>query len=230
MLDSHAGPPVSRAQPTEMVARPDRPRRDGRNCTPPPPGHIWADQLWAWSRATGLPPLRRREDEKGSTTIEFLLCLALIIFPVIGLSAAALNWPGRLNAASGAAYEAAHSVVHSPAAAPEEGRSRAVEVWTNHGYDAGDIEVAFEGDPTARGGVYTATVTVVLPAIVIPGVGRIAGGFVSRSHTEPVPERGNAPDPPTGAGLGVLAPHHRLDALRLLAGGEHHLQLRQEAV
>ena len=121
-------------------------------------------------------------------TIEFLLCLALIIFPVIGLSAAALNWPGRLNAASGAAYEAAHSVVHSPAAQPEEGRARAVEVWTNHGYDGGDIEVAFEGDPTSRGGIYRATVRVVLPAIVIPGVGRIAGGSVSRSHSERVPD------------------------------------------
>ncbi len=142
---------MSRGRPTELVARPERPRRDCRTCTPPPPGHIRADQLWAWTRATGLPPFRRRQDEKGSMTIEFLLCLALIIFPVIGLSAAALNWPGRLNAASGAAYEAAHSVVHSPAADPEEGRARAVEVWTNHGYDAGDIEVAFEGDPTSRG-------------------------------------------------------------------------------
>ena len=179
---------MSRGRPTELVSRTERPRREYRTCTQPPPGHIRADQLWAWTRATGLPPFRRRQDEKGSMTIEFLLCLALIIFPVIGLSAAALNWPGRLNAASGAAYEAAHSVVHSPAADPEEGRARAMEVWTNHGYDAGDIEVAFEGDPTARGGVYTSTVRVVLPAIVIPGVGRIAGGFVSRSHTERVPD------------------------------------------
>ncbi len=176
---------MSRARPTELVARPQRPRRACRICTP---RHIRADQLWASSRASRLPPVSRRQGEKGSTTIEFLLCLALIIFPVMGLSAAALNWPGRLNAASGAAYEAAHSVVHSPAADPEEGRTRAVEVWTNHGYDAGDIEVAFDGDPTSRGGVYSSTVTVVLPAIVIPGVGRIAGGSVSRSHAERVPD------------------------------------------
>lgn len=149
---------MSRARPTELAARP------------------------------GVPPFRRRRGEEGFTVIEFLLCLALIIFPVIGLSAAALNWPGRLNAASGAAYEAAHSVVHSPAADPEEGRARAVEVWTNHGYNVGDIAVAFEGDPTARGGVYKAIVTVVLPAIVIPGIGRIAGGSVSRSHAERVPD------------------------------------------
>ena len=176
---------MSPARPTELVARPERPRRACRTRTP---RHIRADQLWAWSRASGLASVSRRQGEKGSTTIEFLLCLALIIFPVMGLSAAALNWPARLNAASGAAYEAAHSVVHSPVADPEEGRARAVKVWTNHGYDAGDIEVAFEGDPTSRGGVYTSTVTVVLPAIVIPGVGRIAGGFVARSHAERVPD------------------------------------------
>ncbi len=176
-------PPVRPVAPTELAARPTRRRRDCRS------GHMGADPSWRWwSHASGLIPFRRRRSDDGFTTIEFLLCLALIIFPVIGLSAAALDWPGRLNAASGAAYEAAHSVVHSPAADPEEGRARAVEVWINHGYDAGDIEVAFEGDPTSRGGVYTSTVTVVLPAIVLPGVGRIAGGSVSRSHSERVPD------------------------------------------
>lgn len=129
-------------------------------------------------------------EQRGSMLIDWLLALAFILLPVIGLAGAALNWPGRLNAAAGAAYEAAHSVVSSSSADEGEGQARAEEVWANHGYDTSDISVSFSGDPTVAGSELTATVQVVLPAIAIPGVGRVAGGTVSRSHSERVPDFG----------------------------------------
>lgn len=125
--------------------------------------------------------------DSGIVLIEMVLAIGLILMPVVGVCGAAVVWPGRLNAAHSAAYEAAKAMVSSDG---DEGlaQDRAAAVWANHGYDAEDISVAFSGDPEARGGELKATVTITLPAIPLPGVGSHASASWSTSHIERVPD------------------------------------------
>lgn len=129
---------------------------------------------------------RIRRDMAGTAVIEYMLVL-LVLLPIVGLLAM-VSWPERLNAANAAAYEAAKAMVEAPdaAAGADLGRARAIEVITNHGYDAGDVDVTFSAATLERGDAMTATVTITLPAIDFPGAGSWAEVRWSKSHTEMV--------------------------------------------
>lgn len=53
----------------------------------------------------------------------------------------------------------------------------------NYGLPAGDLTVEWEGT-LARGGTVTARVTVRMPALVVPGLGRIGAWLWTASHSE----------------------------------------------
>jgi hypothetical protein len=127
----------------------------------------------------------RPRDERGVVLIEWILGLVLILLPAVGVGAVAVQWPGRINAAHSAAYEASKAVLVDG----DEGaaRARAEEVWLSHGYDD-PITVDFAGDPADRGGAVTATVSVTLPVIRFPGVGTKGGYSWSTEHVERVPD------------------------------------------
>lgn len=126
-----------------------------------------------------------RRDQRGVVMIELILAVAFLVLPAVGIAGAAVRWSPRVNAAQSAAYEAAKTAVAERDEAA--GRDRAQEVWANHGF-ADAVEVAFAGDPTVRGGSVTATVTVELPVVRIPGGGQAGGFSWSLEHTERVPD------------------------------------------
>lgn len=122
-------------------------------------------------------------DERGSATLEFLMLIGVLWLPMMGLIATT-GWPERLNASHAAAYEAAKAVVTAadPAAGEDVGRNRAREIMANHGFGS-DITVTYTGG-RRRGESLTATVTVTLPALTFPGVGRWAAFRHSTSNTQ----------------------------------------------
>lgn len=125
--------------------------------------------------------------ESGSATLEFMLMLGFMVFPVCGLMAVAA-WPQRLNAADAAAYEAAKAAVEAsdPAAGADLGRERALEVLANHGFDTDDVTVSYSSASPARSDALVAHVTITLPAIQFPGVGGWDAIQVTRSSTQRV--------------------------------------------
>lgn len=128
-----------------------------------------------------------RRPQRGSATLEFMLMLGLLVFPIAGL-VSVTSWPERLNAAHAAAYEAARAVVEAPepAAGMDVGRERALEVLANHGFPTGDVSVAFSPAAPGRGEPLTATVTITLPALTFPGVTTWDAVRFSKSSTQRV--------------------------------------------
>lgn len=129
-----------------------------------------------------------RRDQRGSATIEFILLLGALFFP-LGMSLiAATSWPERMNAAHAAAYEAAKAVVTAddPVAGQDVGRSRALEVLANHGFATADVEVTYSLADPRRGDAVQATVTITLPALVFPGAGQWDAIRRSQSNTQRV--------------------------------------------
>lgn len=126
-------------------------------------------------------------DERGSAGLEFMLVVGLIMLPMMVLITA-ISWPSRINAASAAAYEAARVVVAAPdpAAAEDTGRSRALEVIANHGFDTDDVTVSFNLTDPGRGDVVTASVTITLPALEFPMFGAWESIRTTRSSSQRV--------------------------------------------
>lgn len=127
-----------------------------------------------------------RRDERGIVLLEWIMALAFILLPVVGLAGAAVQWSPRVNAANSTAYEAAKTAVAT--LDEDSARVRAEEVWTNHGFPADQLEVSFSGDPTARGTDVVVTVTVQLPLVRLPGAGGYGDLSHSVSHRERVPD------------------------------------------
>lgn len=185
---------MTASRPTEIGDRPVHGRATCRTCTPPPAGHLRADQLWTWSlRHPGQRPFRVTKplkvspgmSQSGLAVIEWMLGIVFVILPVTAIAVCAINWPPRVDAAHGAAYEATKAVLTTGDLGA--GEARAQEVWANHGFtDA--LTVSFTGDLSSRGGALTATVTVTLPILHLPGIGVQGGQSYSTSHTERQPD------------------------------------------
>jgi Flp pilus assembly protein TadG len=121
--------------------------------------------------------------ERGSVPVEFAAAVGLLLIPAVLLVLSFAPWVERQMMAREIARDAARSV----AIAGEIGdvRPLAEETARNYRVDPADVTVAVEGD-TGRGGLVTATVTVRMPAIEIPGIGGLGTVTWRVHHTEQV--------------------------------------------
>lgn len=140
-----------------------------------------------FNRRTSNSSIAPRRPQRGSATLEFMLVIGLLVFPMAGL-VSVTSWPERLNAAHAAAYEAARAVIEAPepSAGMDLGRQRALEVLSNHGFSTDDVSVSFSPSSPGRGEPLTATVTITLPALTFPGVTTWDAVRSSKSSTQRV--------------------------------------------
>lgn len=125
--------------------------------------------------------------ENGMTAIETPLALILLLVPVALMVITVPAWPERQTVARAAAIDAARTAVLADSwdEATSTGTEAVARAAANHGLPAGDLAVAWDGGLT-RGGAVTARVTVRMPALVIPGLGRIGAWSWVASHSETV--------------------------------------------
>lgn len=121
--------------------------------------------------------------------VEMVLVLGIILLPTIAGIAQLPRWVDAKSTADLAAQEAAREMVlaESWVEGAVAGEAVAVAVVTNRGLDVGALGgVSFTG-ALERGGTVTATVTLQVPPIILPGVGPVGGTItLTRSATERV--------------------------------------------
>ena len=136
--------------------------------------------------------------ERGSAPIELVLAIGLILIPLAVLSLSFGVYLQRMVFVRIAAVEAGRELVLSDGS--EAGVLALIaEIARNHGVQAGDVAVGFCGGAIrpvtgqagrgcgspARGGEFTVTVTVGIPAFVTP-YGEVGNLTARASHTEMV--------------------------------------------
>ena len=118
-----------------------------------------------------------------------------MIFPTVMALSQLPLWIDANSTADLAAQEAARAVVISDtySAGLAHGAAVAEQLGANHGLSPDELSVGFsltgggEGGGFARGSTVTATVTVSVPGILVPGVGYVGGPFtVTRASSERV--------------------------------------------
>lgn len=140
--------------------------------------------------------MRGAEVERGSAPIELVLAIGLILIPMALLSLSFGSYLQRMVFVNVAAVEAGRELVLA------DGSKAGVlalvrEIARNHGVEAGDVAVGFCGGAVrpvtdspgpgcgspAKGGEFTVTVTVGIPALVTP-YGEVGNLTARASHTE----------------------------------------------
>lgn len=123
--------------------------------------------------------------DDGAVPIEFALATGLLLIPVAALILVFPNWAERQSMARVAAQEAARAVALDGdwERGTASGTALARQTATNHGLDPGEVTVSFAGS-LERGADVTATVTVSIPAVVIPGIGDAGSFDWTVSHSE----------------------------------------------
>ncbi|MEL6891396.1 MAG: hypothetical protein AAFP84_07360 [Actinomycetota bacterium] len=129
--------------------------------------------------------MRRPTDDRGYATAELSLAITFILIPLLVVSLAFAQWPSRRGVATAAAAEGARSAALANDAASAElaMAERVREVTAAAGLDPGEVTARLDG-VFAPGEHITVTVTVDLPAVVLPLVGTYAATSESQSATE----------------------------------------------
>ncbi len=139
--------------------------------------------------------LHREETGAAYSVVELAGVLALMIFPTVMVLSQLPLWIDANSTADLAAQEAARAVVIADtySAGLAHGSTVAEQLGANHGLSPDELSVGFsltgggEGGGFARGSTVTATVTVSVPGILVPGVGYVGGPFtVTRASSERV--------------------------------------------
>lgn len=127
----------------------------------------------------------RFRSERGTAAIETPLALLLLLVPVALMVITVPAWPERQTVARAAATQAARTAVLADSwdEATAAGEDAVARSGANYGLPAGDLTVEWEGT-LARGGTVTARITVRMPALVVPGLGRIGAWSWTASHSE----------------------------------------------
>jgi hypothetical protein len=127
----------------------------------------------------------RFRSERGTAAIETPLALVLLLVPVALMVITIPAWPERQTVARAAATQAARTAVLADSwdEATAAGEDTVARSGANYGLPAGDLTVEWEGT-LLRGGTVTARVTVRMPALVVPGLGRIGAWSWTASHSE----------------------------------------------
>jgi hypothetical protein len=121
--------------------------------------------------------------ERGSVPVEFAAAIGLLLIPAVLLVMSFAPWVERQMMAREIARDVARSVVMN--AVVEGADAMAGQAAVNYGVDPEDVSVVVGGD-LGRGGLVTATVTVRMPAMSIPGIGGFGSVTWSVHHTEQV--------------------------------------------
>lgn len=122
-------------------------------------------------------------NERGSVPLEFAAAVGLLLIPAVLLVLSFAPWVERQMMAREIARDAARSVAIS--ATITDVRPMAEQIARNYDTDPADVIVDVAGD-TSRGGLVTATVSVQMPLIEIPGVGELGTVTWRVHHTEQV--------------------------------------------
>lgn len=129
----------------------------------------------------------RWRNQTGSAVLETPIAVVLLLVPVALLVITLPTWPERQTVARAAASQAARTAVL--AASWEEamaaGQDTVRRTAANYGLDSGDLALRWSGNLT-RSGAVTARVTVHMPALAIPDLGRFGSWNWTASHTENV--------------------------------------------
>lgn len=116
-----------------------------------------------------------------------MFVIGLLLLPTVIGVAQIPRWIDARSTAELAAQEAARAMALAPDAGAGQAAAEAValQVVVNHGWPTDTLRgVAFSGE-LAPGGEVRATVTIAVPAIVVPPVGAVGGGVdYSWTHTE----------------------------------------------
>ena len=120
--------------------------------------------------------------DSGAIQIEFLFAVGILLFPIAVFVLTIAPVVERRNVAGRAAAEAARAYAVAPSESEALAAASAVvdQIDANYSFD---LNLSLVGD-FDRGGLVTATVQVMLPAIVFPGVGDAPGVNYSASHQE----------------------------------------------
>jgi hypothetical protein len=138
----------------------------------------------SWLRRVGP-----EEDGSAYAAVEMVLVLGIILLPLLAGIAQLPRWVDARAAADLAAQEAARQMVLADTWETGSGAGATVarEVVRNHGFPDSVLQaVTFEGE-LERGGTVTATVTLAVPPVILPGVGEVGGTILlTRSAVERV--------------------------------------------
>ena len=123
---------------------------------------------------TTIPGLRRRlgdrDPEAGFAALE--LAIGLLVLTTVAMVTVTLTtWPERATTARRVARVAAQEAAAETSwdQAQAAGAGAAQEAAANYGVPPGDLSVSFSGS-IERDGAVTATVSIRMPAIAVPGI------------------------------------------------------------
>lgn len=134
------------------------------------------------------PPTRRRPaGSRGSAPLELVLAVGLLLVPLACLVLVLPTWVERQSMARLAAREAARTVALAASwdAGAQAAADAARRIAGAHGVTPEEIDVALGGN-LEPGASVVATVTVTMPAVVVPGVASLGAWSWSTAHAEPV--------------------------------------------
>ena len=130
----------------------------------------------------------RGRGERGYVAAELALGVGLLVFPIAMLVLTLPTWSERQSVARAIAREAARTVAVGgacdPGAASDIGATMAGNLGLRGGVDV-ELDCA-SGARLRRGGTVTASVTVRMPAVDIPGIGTVGAWSWTAHHSEPV--------------------------------------------
>jgi Flp pilus assembly protein TadG len=121
--------------------------------------------------------------DRGSVPLEFAAAVGLLLIPAVLLVLSFAPWVERQMMAREIAKDAARSAAIG--ATLGDARPVADRTARNYGVDPADVTVMLDGNP-GRGGLVTATVSVRMPAIEVPGIGGVGSVTWTVHHTEQV--------------------------------------------
>ena len=113
---------------------------------------------------------RRHREGHGFVAIEFVGAIAVLLLPVVMLVAVLPRWSEREHAGTVIARELARSAARAWPNRDAAASGIVDEVSANLGVAPTDVRWSVVADAN-RGGQILATVTIVMPALAVPGIG-----------------------------------------------------------
>jgi hypothetical protein len=130
-----------------------------------------------------------RAPEGGFVVAEFVLGVAVLVLPVALLVLSLPVWAEHQATARAIAREVGRTIARDDVCDLAQARATAEIMGGNLGLDRGEVHVDLDcaqGLPLAPGGSVRVEVTVAMPALEVPGIGRVGGWSWTARHTEPV--------------------------------------------
>lgn len=124
-------------------------------------------------------------DEGGAVAVELPLALGLLLLPLALMVITVPTWPERQTVARAAAIEASRTAVLAGSweEGVDAGNEAVAQAARNYGLDPSDLSVKWSG-AFGRGEAMTASVTVRIPALVLPGLTTVEAWSWTARHSE----------------------------------------------